>query len=394
MHILLLAPGTSIHSERFLRMLLDRGYAVTFLSDHDPWRDGTDGYTFIPLAPCVRGLHRLGRRAATRLEFWIRMLQVRLIWNRIRPDLVNVHYVDKRASFCARAGLRPLVLTCWGSDINGLFSPTNDPARREHIVSALEGADHITADARGVIDRCEQLVGHELTTSLWNFGVDTERFKPGFPREARLLRARLHISPDSKVILSSRRLHPHLGQGYILQAFSDVVRDPQMPEVVLVFKRYLADEETESALRAQADRLGVEDKVRWLDESHYDDVPAQYAMADLVVNYPERDALPVSLLEAAACKRPVISSALAAYEAFPEDSFLLVPSADVAALARALKVGLTEERGQALRRIEKAYAKVREIGDQRKNIQTMTAIFESVVASRKSGATRQASVAH
>ncbi len=393
MHILLLAPGTSIHSERFLQMLLDRGHAVTFLSDHNPRRDGTDGYTFIPLAPYVRGLHRLGDRAAMQLESWIRVPHMKLIWSRIKPDLVNVHYVDRRAAYCARARLRPLVLTCWGSDINGL-SATNRPGRQEQIASALEAADHITADARGVIDRCEQIVGHTLAATLWNFGVDTERFKPGFAREAQVLRNQLRISSRSKVILSSRRLHRHLGQEHILQAFSDVVRNPQMPETVLVFKRYLAKGETEDALRAQTKRMGVEDKVRWLDASSYDDVPVQYAMADIVVNYPEGDALPVSLLEAVACKRPLISSALPAYEVFPEESFLRVSSADPRALAAALETCLTEEPQKAQRRIEKAYATVREIGDQRKNMETMTTIFETVLVRQRSRATRQVSATH
>ena len=62
-----------------------------------------------------------------------------------------------------------------------------------------------------------------------------------------------------------------------------------------------------------------------------------YALADVVINYPSSDAFPSTLLEAAACARPVITSHLPAYRnTFVEQCFRLVEPENPEALAEAI----------------------------------------------------------
>src|SRR4029453_2787685 len=116
MHVLLLAPGFSPHSQRLIKAVLDAGHFVTLLDHHNPNLEPRAAYRFIPF-PGIPGFHRLNRKVASLFEPWIRAAQMRNIWNAVRPDVVNVQGIDARAEFCARATLHPLVLSCWGSDI-------------------------------------------------------------------------------------------------------------------------------------------------------------------------------------------------------------------------------------------------------------------------------------
>ena len=66
-------------------------------------------------------------------------------------------------------------------------------------------------------------------------------------------------------------------------------------------------------------------------------MPGLYALADMVINYPSSDAFPSTLLEAAACARPVITSHLPAYHnTFVEKCFKLVEPENPEALADAI----------------------------------------------------------
>ncbi|MCM3900884.1 MAG: glycosyltransferase family 4 protein [Pyrinomonadaceae bacterium] len=365
-------------------MLLEKGCRVTLLDTANPLDSSPDGFRFVRYVP-VRGLRFLGKRLGKYFELAFRIAQLRYIWYRFRPDLVNVQWVDDRAWFCAKANLRPLVLSCWGSDINNVFwdeyENVLDPDRLRH---ALSKANYITADSLEVLDRCELLVGRKLVTNLYFFGIDTQQFARPYDKEAKALREKLGIPMNCRVILSSRRLHPMMGQFHILQAFAQAISDPNMPEAVLVFKKYLSispEFEKELALRVQ--ELGVAHKVYWLEESSYAEVPIQYAMADIVVNYPEQDAFPVSLFEATASKRAVISANLPAYEGLFDDAILTVPPGQPVSLSRAIKSCLVEEPQQRKARVEKAFVKSTNLGDQKKNRDQLLEAFECLISREK-----------
>jgi glycosyltransferase involved in cell wall biosynthesis len=405
--ILMLAPGMSVHTQRIIAMLLEAGHSVTLVAQQDPLPEGVAHYEFIRF-PGIRGIHRIKYSWVASLERLIRIAQMRMIWRRTRPDVVNVQGVDLRAFYCASAGLRPLVLTCWGTDINCLFGlKTDDPSyrtrlieimsakgtipadiaplmhkHRKRIAKALAAADSITVDSPLVSSRCEALVGRKLPIRLFYFGVDFGRFRPGYAQEAAALRRKLGIPATAKVILSARLIQPLNGHDHLLRAFATLTRDPRLPASALVLKRYLCCQEEVARLATLVEELGVSSSVHWLDEVPYDHMPAQYAMADVIVNYPEQDAFPVTFFEAAACKRPVITSNLPAYENVFGDSFLTIPPKDVPALCHALRQCLTEDDSQTRKRVEKAYAIACEVGDRRQSIKVLNAAFEEVTTRR------------
>ena len=92
--------------------------------------------------------------------------------------------------------------------------------------------------------------------------------------------------------------------------------------------------------------------MRWVDDVPLAELPAIYAMADVVVNFPSMDAFPVTLMEAAACGRPIVTGLLPAYRgSFVEKYSKVVPPGDSAALADALVAevnGDPREKAEAL----------------------------------------------
>lgn len=345
MKVLMLAPGKSIHSKRSLSWLLESGCHVTFMDYTDPRPQGANSqsYQFMPyLGMRGRRLYRvvLGSGMADRLGLWLGASWLRLAGRYVKPDIVHVQWVDHRAYCCLRAGLRPLVLSAWGTDINKQFLPGADQRARQQarrmIGETLAGADMVIGHAPDITAKCALLAGSELHTEVLTFGVDTKVFRPGYREAAIELRHRFDIPLGATVLLSIRGLMPTYGHHLILEAFAQAL--PRLNVApILVFRKFAAVEAYEAELRRRVEELGVGQWVRWLDQVSFDQMPVIYALADLIVSYPAMDAFPVTFLEAAACQRPVIAGQLPSYQGtFAVKYFYMVEPEDVAALAETI----------------------------------------------------------
>jgi glycosyltransferase involved in cell wall biosynthesis len=92
-----------------------------------------------------------------------------------------------------------------------------------------------------------------------------------------------------------------------------------------------------SVSRAEAEAWSREPGISWL--GHVDDIATVWARAHIAVLPSRREGLPKSLLEAAACGRPMIATDVPGCRevAIPNETGLLVPPDDAAALAEAIE---------------------------------------------------------
>jgi glycosyltransferase involved in cell wall biosynthesis len=142
------------------------------------------------------------------------------------------------------------------------------------------------------------------------------------------LRAALARGRPDYIVLTPARLHPQKGHVYLLAA---AVRVPDATFVLA------GDGPLRAELEAQARALGIADRCVFL--GYRADVPDLLAAADLLVLPSLFEGLPVSVLEAMAAERPVVATAIGGTDEaiVPEESGLLVPPRDPAALASAIQ---------------------------------------------------------
>jgi len=366
-------------------MLLEGGHQVTLIGIENS-KDVSGNYPRFRFILYPFSFVRKSKYSViNRWVAWGRQRMLHIIWRLLKPDIVHVHQIDLRAYDCVRANIHPLVLTAWGSDVNDLLVPGKvSKARGGQLVEAIASADYITADTIVILKICEMLAGHIKKSALLYFGIDFDRFKPGYVEEANRLRKEYGISSDKKVILSARILKPKYGHQLILDAFAQLLSDSKFSNTCLILKkRFIEPFEYEDQLRAHVDQLGIADHVVWIDSVPNEIMPALYAMSDVVVNYPDMDGFPVTFLETAACNRPMISCELPAYEGiFPEDTFWMVPPNDAHELYNAFKVALSADAEEIRRRTDKAYATAIEVGDRKQCTQAWNEFYRSVVDKR------------
>jgi glycosyltransferase involved in cell wall biosynthesis len=146
-----------------------------------------------------------------------------------------------------------------------------------------------------------------------------------------------------------------------------------------------------SALKAQAERLGLSDRITWRGALAQDDVIAALRAADLFVlpckegEAGDRDGLPNVIMEAATQALPIASTRFAGVPEFVRESEegLLVPPEDPVALSHALQTLIADP---ALRRKlgDAARRRVREAFSFEAGIAVLAAKFDAVPGRQRS----------
>ncbi len=164
-------------------------------------------------------------------------------------------------------------------------------------------------------------------------GIEPEKFKTVGPRA--VLRERLHLPADGRVVGTIARLAPQKGVCYLIQAAALIPPD-QRPLFLVVGEGPLRGE-----LEALARDTGVADRVVFAGARS--DIPLVLAALDLLVLPSITEGLPLVLLEAMAASVPVVATRVGGVpEAVVEgETGILVPPQNAAALAGAINAILT-----------------------------------------------------
>ena len=177
--------------------------------------------------------------------------------------------------------------------------------------------------------------------------VDHELFNPGDREEARRRVAARHGVTGPYVLFVSS-LWPYKNCEGLLRAFAAARRDLAGHQLVVVGAGRDAD--YLGRLNALAGELGIAADVVWLGGLPLEDTPPLYRAADVFV-YPSFDeTFGLPLLEAMACRCPVVTSNLSAMPETAGGAALLADPNDPASIASAVVAACGEE-GELLRKL-------------------------------------------
>jgi glycosyltransferase involved in cell wall biosynthesis len=261
-------------------------------------------------------------------------------WRAERPEVVHAH--SWTAGLAAAAAARelglPLVVT-----LSGVGDRSVDPsvdsrgrASAEHVLVAR--ADRVLATGEDDVFALVRLGARRSAIRVVPYGVDTETFHPDGPTLRRGEHPRLLVvaglEPEAGVqdVIRALRTVP---EAELLVAGGPPTDDPEIDP---------AQDRDLARLHAVAREAGVERRVRFLGAVRRETLPALLRSADALVHVPHRTGFGLVALEAMACGRAVVASAVGALPETVVDQVtgVLVPPARPDALAHALRALLRE----------------------------------------------------
>lgn len=302
--------------------------------------------------------------------FW----EFRRILHQLRPDLIHAGPVQTCGFFTALAGFKPLLLMSWGSDI--LAKANKSVIWRWITKFTIRHADMIACDCLAVRDRIVKLTGYpddRIITFPW--GVDLSRFHPA-PSQLRL-RDKLGWK-DNKVVITTRSLEPIYGIETLLEAARTVIE--KEPDTRFLM---LGDGSLRPKVQTFIAKHNLEQAIHLAGRVPHNLLPDYFNEADLYVSSSYSDGTSVSLLEAMACKLPVVVTDLSSNQEWvaPEVNGWLVPPGDAQALSSAIVEAL-EQNGKAKMMAETNMSAARQKADWDKNFNILLEAYERLVKER------------
>jgi glycosyltransferase involved in cell wall biosynthesis len=246
------------------------------------------------------------------------------------PDISNAHFESSSGILGTMAGLRPLLVSVWGTDVYD--APEQNAVMRTAIRYVLQRADRVLSTSRVMSEATRLLVQREV--AITPFGVDTVRFAPD--------EGRAMCAPITRIGIV-KALEKKYGVDVLLRAFRHVLNQRPGKGIELTV---VGDGSQRSSLEDLSKELGIEGRTRFVGRVPYDRVHKMHQSFDIAV-YPSVDrseTFGVSAVESQACGVPVVASNIGGLAEVVLDGStgILVPPGDPAALAKA--IGLLVDR--------------------------------------------------
>ena len=220
-------------------------------------------------------------------------------------------------------------------------------------------------------------------------GFDPEEFAP---MDRQVARARLGWPEDEFIVLQLGRMVPRKGVENVIRAIAALKRRRVKARLYVVGG---STEVPDPAATPEIGRLlavaraqGVAERVHFVGRRGRDELPLHYAACDVFATTPWYEPFGITPVEAMACARPVIGSAVGGIKATVVDgeTGFLVPPEDAQALAE--KLALLRKRPALARRMgEAGYARARRFYTWRRVVRALTASYARVVAPDRRDAT-------
>jgi glycosyltransferase involved in cell wall biosynthesis len=307
--ILYVSDAQSVHTRRWAEHYRDEGAEIHVASFR---RADIPGVT-VHVLP-TGGLGRAGYLLAVPMLRWLA--------RRLRPDVVHAQYVTSYGFLAALAGLHPLVLTAWGTDV--LISPNESRLLRAFARFAVARADAVTTVAAHMNASVEALAPPGLAVTAIPFGVDVDRFRP--PEPPRRAGAAVRV-------ICTRNFGPVYAVDTLVSAVAAASANGVALDLDLVGQGPLRAD-----LEAQVAASGLAPRTTFHGHVTHDRLVGLLGAADVFVSPALSDGNNVSLNEAMACGCFPVATDIPANAQWIRhgENGLLYPPGDAPALAACL----------------------------------------------------------
>jgi glycosyltransferase involved in cell wall biosynthesis len=273
MRICFLADGRSYHTQRWVDYFAQKGHLCSLISLEQGIKTQAVHYILKSYTPIAA------------LNFILVVPQVKKILKDLSPDILNAHFASAYGFTGALTRFRPLVVSCWGSDI--LISPKKSFAHKMRVKYVLKKADLLTCDGRDLSNAVKQLGPKKENIIVSPMGIDQGMLQGSEDRK----------SPKKElVVLSTRKLESVYDLKTLLLAASEVKKTCQEKVKFLI----TGEGSQKERLVRLSSELRMDDTIEFtgfLRRKSFLDI---FKKADLYVSTSVSDSTSVALLEAMA----------------------------------------------------------------------------------------------
>lgn len=195
----------------------------------------------------------------------------------------------------------------------------------------MNSADFVIGTSQELVEAVIKLGINKDKTRFISNGVDAGRFHPGVGGVG--IKDKYGVKPGEPVILCSRRLEPKNGVGYLIESIPRVIEASPDARFLVV-----GDGNEGEKLRQRVSELKISNEVIFTGRVANSEMPAYYAISDIVVLPSLMEATSIAGLEAMATGKPLVATNIGGIPQIVDDgkTGILVPAGDSEKLAQGM----------------------------------------------------------
>lgn len=284
MKILFIGSRKSNHSKKWVNSLVEKGHEILLVCQHEDSDVSVDFDDRVKIHMLKYGGYK---------SYILNVVEIRKVYDAYKPDVVNVHYMSGYGLMATLAGLRPLVLNCYGSDI--FVAPKKNNVLRWIVRFLLKRADAIAATSKAMAEEAKLIMGsNHKEITVTPFGVDVNLFKKNEER----------YYSERPVIGIIKYLKSEYNIPLLIKAFAIACKKVSTKPLLHIYGSGPLKEELILLCKA----LDVYDDVTFYDTIPNQEVPKALNTMDIFVNSSFVESFGVNIVEAMACELPVVAT--------------------------------------------------------------------------------------
>lgn len=360
MKVLFLANAVSTHTVRWVNTLASRGHEVHLVfNNEDSPQDNQ-----ISSSVKMYKLRYSGSKA-----YYLNALELKKIFNKIKPNIVNAHYASGYGTLARIARLKPLVLSVWGSDVYDF--PYQSKFKMKIIRQNLLYAEQIVSTSNSMANQVKKLLNlKSIHIEITPFGVDVEKFS----------RSVKYKSKEKINIGNIKSLNPKYGIPDLVKSIrllKDNLEKNGRKSISNNIKVYIyGDGKQRNEIIKLIKNLDLESTVELKGKILNSEVPIALEQLDIFCGTSIRESFGVSVVEAMAMEIPVVATDT---DGFLEvvnngNTGLIVKTGNPLEISKALEKLILDE-NLRVKMGEKGRARVLELYDWEKNVDKMVDLY-------------------
>lgn len=358
MRIVYLAAANSIHTIRWVNELSNRGHDVHLISLPNHTGD---------IDKISSNVKCYGLKFGGNIGYYLNVIQVKSIINKIDPDIINAHYASGYGTLARIAKCTPLVLSVWGSDVYDF--PYQSSIKKKIVQKNLEYATTIASTSECMAAQVNSLLSENIRNiKITPFGVDTSLYKEKLINNNEIIKIGVIKSLSKRYRISD-----------IIYAM-EIIHDKYGSKVVL---EIYGDGSERENLENLSKKLKLDTVVRFNGKVPNELVPDILNKLDIFVVSSNHESFGVAVVEAMAAQIPVVASDVDGFREVlgTSNAGFLIDVGNFEAMAKKISI-LIEDSELRARMGEKGYNNVRANYEWEKNVDTMENIY-NLVSERK-----------
>ena len=292
MKIIFLSDANSIHTFKWIESLSSNSFEIKLFSLFKPKKDLIEKYkkfnVKIISPDLLSNIKDLREPNLSKIKYLQAIPLLKKTIKDFGPDILHAHYASSYGILGYLSRFKPFILSVWGSDV--YHFPYKNRLNKYLIKLVIRNSDKVCSTSSAMKKIIEKEY-KRYDVEVISFGVDLNLFKPSFNSK------KFNVG-------TIKSIEDYNGIDCLIDAAQLVIKDYKKN----IYFQIIGDGTLKKEMQQKAKDLYIEDKIKFVGFVEHENVIKYYNNLSIFIAVSTRESFGVSVLEAASCEIPSITS--------------------------------------------------------------------------------------